>query len=202
MIALGLNFLLGMLLICGMMLGLRLDQRLRGLRDSHADFAKAVEELDQAALRTEASLAALRERTEEARTELGARIDQARLLTQRLDKLNADAGRLIDQPLPVTRPVVQPAQTGAQTASQPAARVVEAPASPTAAPRAAPPRPAVRPSAEPVALRPLDRAPRPQPRPPSQPSPRSRVTVDDDLFELGRDHEWRAPLGAVAGGRR
>jgi ABC-type transporter Mla subunit MlaD len=191
MIALGLNFLLGILLICGLMLGLRLDQRLRGLRESHADFAKAVEELDQAALRTEASLAALRERTEEARTELGARIDQARLLTQRLDKLTADAERLLDQPLPLTRPVAQPA---AQTVPKPAPRAMEAFAS---APghQAQPSRPA----AEPAAVRPLERGSQPRPQP--QASPRSKVMVDDDLFERG-GRDGRASLAAVAGGRR
>jgi hypothetical protein len=172
MIALGLNFLLGMLLICGLMLGLRLDQRLRSLRDSHASFAKAVQELDQAAARTEASLAALRAGTEQARTELGARIDQARLLTQRLDRLTADGARMLEEPLALTR-------------------VVSSPASPT---------PVSKSAVEPVAPRhsAADRTAGSR----LQPNPRSRVMVDDDLFEGGGGLDRRAPLAAVMGGRR
>jgi hypothetical protein len=158
MIALGLNCLLALLLLCGLVLGLRLDKRLRGLRDSHADFAKAVEEMDQAALRTEASLAALRAGTEQARTELASRIDQARLLTQRLDKLTADAARALE--------------------SAPLRSAAPAPTRPVSA--SAPPRPA------PV----LERA------------PRSRVKVDDDLFEIVAERDRRPPLAAVMGGRR
>ncbi|MGZ6013180.1 MAG: hypothetical protein ACXWK0_15160 [Caulobacteraceae bacterium] len=64
MIAISLNLILGMLLCCALVLGVRLERKLRDLRDSHADFAKAVSELDQAAGRTESSLATLRAGTE------------------------------------------------------------------------------------------------------------------------------------------
>jgi hypothetical protein len=168
MIAIGLNCILGLLLTCGLMLGLRLDKRLRGLRDSHASFAKAVQELDQAAVRTETSLADLRAGTEAVRTELAARIDQARLLAQRLEKLSADAGRIVEQPRPA-----------------PLAR----------APRLA--------AADPAAPRPARLADRKSPiRPEPAAGPRSRVVVDDDLFEVGGGLDRRAPLAAVTGGRR
>ena len=98
MIAIGLNLILGMLLICALILGLRLERKLRGLRDSHADFAKAVSELDQAAGRTENSLATLRAGTETARNEVASRIDQARIACQRLEKLVADADKAADRP--------------------------------------------------------------------------------------------------------
>ena len=75
MIALGLNFILGVMLFCGLIVGLRLERRLKALRNSHVDFAKAVSELDQAAVRTEDSLAKLRSGTEDARGELAARIE-------------------------------------------------------------------------------------------------------------------------------
>jgi hypothetical protein len=162
MIALGLNCLLGLLLVCALVMGLRLDRRLRALRDSHADFAKAVQEMDQAALRTEASLAALRAGTEQARTDLASRIDQARLLTQRLDKLSADAGRALEP---------------------------------------APARPAPRPVAQPALLRAVPAAPAPAPVA-ERPNPRSKVMVDDDLFEIGGGLDRRPPLAAVMGGRR
>lgn len=101
MISIGLNLLLGVMLFCGLLLGVRLEKRLRGLRDSHLDFAKAVSELDQAADRTEASLAGLRAGTEAARTDLAARIDQARLACQRLEQLTAAAEKALERPLPL-----------------------------------------------------------------------------------------------------
>lgn len=156
MIAIGLNCILGLLLVCGLMMGMRLNARLKGLRDSHAGFAKAVQELDSAAARTEASLANLRAGTALAQTELAARIDQARLLTQRLDKLTADAAHaLLEPPAAASRPLSTPA----------------------------PLRPAA------LAQRPLAA------------NPRSKVMVDDDLFEVAGGLDRRAPLTAM-GGRR
>lgn len=171
MIALGLNVILGGLLICGLMMGLRLDRRLRDLRDSHSGFAKAVQELDQAAARTESSLAALRAGTEQARTDLAARIEQARLLTQRLDKLTLDAERVLEEPLTLTRPLGPERRPASERGLR-----------------------------EPVALRPAPAmAPSADLRP--QSSPRSRVRVDDDLFETIRGEGRAAPLSALRGGR-
>lgn len=169
MIAIGLNCILGLLLVCGLMMGMTLNKRLRGLRDSHAGFAKAVQELDSAAARTEASLANLRASTAQAQTELAARIDQARLLTQRLDKLTADAAKALEQPLALNRPLPAPA----------AARAADPAADPAAA-----------------ALRPAALAQ----RPPAA-NPRSKVLVDDDLFEVAGGLDRRAPIAAM-GGRR
>jgi septal ring factor EnvC (AmiA/AmiB activator) len=171
MIAIGLNIILGMLLVCGLMLGLRLDKRLRGLRDNHDSFAKAVQELDQAAARTESSLADLRAGTEAARTELAARIDQARLLAQRLEKLTADAGRALEQqpePRPQTR--ANPLLSGwPRSGAEPASPRLSALAD--------------RKSAAPS-------------------HPRSRVLVDDDLFDIAGGLDRRAPMAAAMGGRR
>ncbi len=90
------------------MLGLRLERRLRGLRQSHADFAKAVGELDQAAYRTESSLDALRTGAEDIKGELASRIDQARIACQRLEKLSTDAERLANQPLVLSQALAPP----------------------------------------------------------------------------------------------
>jgi hypothetical protein len=161
MISIGLNLILGVLLFCALILGLRLERRLRGLRDSHADFAKAVGELDQAAGRTEHSLAALRAGTETAKTEVASRIDQARIACQRLEKLVADADKAADR-----------------LAAQPLTLIDRAPppARPVQAPPPAPARSAIA---------------RPEPEfarqaPPARPepvSPRSRAKLlDDDLF--------------------
>jgi septal ring factor EnvC (AmiA/AmiB activator) len=192
MIAFGLNVILGVLLICGLMMGLRLDKRLRGLRENHEGFAKAVQELDQAALRTEASLATLRAGTEAARTELAARIDQARLLTQRLDKLMADADKVLTQPAAHRQHAAAQAldslrRPAADPALRPAAARLDA-----LADRRLKPRPELRP--EPGAEA------RPQPAPVPAIDPRSRVKVDDDLFEVGGGID--RPRAALTGGRR
>jgi F0F1-type ATP synthase membrane subunit b/b' len=167
MIAIGLNCILGFLLVCGLMMGMTLNKRLKALRESHAGFAKAVQELDSAAFRTEASLADLRASTEQARTELASRIDQARLLTQRLDTLTAEAARAIEeQPLALT-------QALPPTTVRVSARV-ERDTQPL----------------RPAALSQREAA-----------NPRSKVMVDDDLFEVAGASARRAPM-AMMGGRR
>lgn len=108
MIAIGLNLILGVLLLCAMFVGARLERRLRALRDGQAEFAKAVSELDQAAMRTESGLAALRASSEAARTELASRIDQARLACQRLEQLTAGAEKAFEAPLALSQPLASP----------------------------------------------------------------------------------------------
>jgi hypothetical protein len=180
MIAIGLNLILGVLLICALILGLRLERKLRGLKDSNADFVKAVGELDQAAGRTEHSLAALRAGTETAKNEVASRIDQARVACQRLEKLVADADKAADR-----------------LAAQPLMLVDRAP--PPARPVQAPP-PAPAPSAiarpEPEYMWADDvLTGRPAPAPAPAPSPaRSRAKlVDDDLFAHGPAPAQRKP---------
>ena len=70
-IGLVLNLFLGVLLLFALMLGMRLERRLKALREGHLDFTKAVAELDQAALRTESVLADLRATTHQAQAVLG-----------------------------------------------------------------------------------------------------------------------------------
>jgi len=163
MISIGLNLMLGVLLFCALILGLRLERKLRGLRDSHADFAKAVGELDQAAGRTETSLASLRAGTETAKSEVASRIDQARVACQRLEKLVADADK------------------AAVRLSQPLALLDRAPppARPVQAPPAAPAPSAI--------ARPAPEFARPSAAAAAAPAPaRSRAKlVDDDLFAQG-----------------
>jgi hypothetical protein len=107
MISIGIDLILGVMLICALVLGVRLERRLTALKQSHLDFAKAVSELDQASVRTEQSLAALRSGSEAARTDLGARIDQARIACQRLEQLTAAAEKALHaQPLTLRQPLV------------------------------------------------------------------------------------------------
>ena len=81
LIAVGMNLMLAGLLAAALMMGFRLNIRLKHLRDSHDGFAKAVAELDVAAARAEQGLADLRAATDEATDQLADRIEKARALT-------------------------------------------------------------------------------------------------------------------------
>ena len=85
-VAIGMNLLLGGLLVAALIMGARLNARLKALRESHEGFAKAVAELDAAAMRAEQGLADLRAATDEAHDALADRIEKARALTARLDR--------------------------------------------------------------------------------------------------------------------
>ena len=183
MISIGLNLILGVLLFCAMVMGARLERRLRALREGHLDFAKAVSELDQAAARTEAGLASLRASSETARTELASRIDQARLACQRLEQLTADADKACGQPLALSHPVAQPA-----TAAQPARTdLIRAVLDKSALTRG---EPAVARPAAPPPMRPVSVA------------VRGRAMFDDDLFDVGPAPERRPSLATMMGARR
>jgi hypothetical protein len=144
LVAFALNGLLAVLLLSALLMGWRLEQRLKALRASHDGFAKAVADLDAAAMKAERGLADLRAATDEAAETLAERIESARRLALRLDNAMNQA------------------------------TTIEIPA----------PRPAP--------------APRPTPAPrgmaPTSPE-RSRVRIDDDLFEGG------GSLRAIPGGR-
>jgi hypothetical protein len=90
-VVLALDLLLVSLLVLTLFLGVRLNGRLKGLKQSHAGFERAVAELNQAAARAEAGLAALRETSAEAHDALLARIDTARSLATRLERANFQA---------------------------------------------------------------------------------------------------------------
>jgi chromosome segregation ATPase len=86
-----LQALISVLLIAGFAYGLRLHRKLDELKASQAGFVQAVAELDRAAARAEAGLAALRESSDIAREELADRIDSARKLVRRLEEAASDA---------------------------------------------------------------------------------------------------------------
>ncbi len=95
-IAAGLDGLLALLLILALVLGARLNARLKTLREGQAGFAAAVLELNQAAARAESGLVALRTASESAHDELLARIETARGLIGRLERAGVDAQRLAE----------------------------------------------------------------------------------------------------------
>ena len=94
LIAIGMNLLLAGLLVAAMVVGLRLNKRLKALRDSHEGFEVAVRELNIAAVRAEQGLADLRAATDEATDMLSDRIEKGRALAAKLEKLVAAAPEL------------------------------------------------------------------------------------------------------------
>jgi ABC-type transporter Mla subunit MlaD len=87
LIGLAMNLLLAGLLVAAMVIGLRLNKRLKALKDSHEGFAVAVRELNAAAERAEQGLADLRAATDEAVETLADRIEKGRDLAARLERL-------------------------------------------------------------------------------------------------------------------
>jgi hypothetical protein len=90
-IGLVMNVLLAGLLLAALVMGWRLNRRLKALRDSHDGFAIAVRELNAAAARAEQGLADLRAATDEAVDELADRIEKGRALATRLQRLIDEA---------------------------------------------------------------------------------------------------------------
>jgi hypothetical protein len=198
-ISLTLDLLLMVLLMAALGFGWRLERRLKSLRESHAEFAGAVADLDRAAQRAEVGLARLRQATDEAVDLLAGRIEKARELTAKLEKLTDAAPSTSLRPAH-PRPA-DPRPIGQRPAND--------------APRASSDRPWSKPAASPLAS-PVDAvlaaeslarrlsqddslvlrtpaplsasmlAPKPAPRPASLPA------FDDDLFE--------APARMAAGG--
>ncbi|HTI66160.1 MAG TPA: DUF6468 domain-containing protein [Caulobacteraceae bacterium] len=108
-IAVGLDLLLVTLLIVALVVGLRLNRRLKALRDGQDSFVRAVGELDAAAARAEAGLSALRAASEDAHDTLLTRIETARGLIARLEGAAEVATRagatILSGPAPAAAPV-------------------------------------------------------------------------------------------------
>jgi hypothetical protein len=86
-IGLAMNGMLAVLLLAALGMGMRLNRRLKALRDSHEGFAEAVSELNRAAARAEQGLADLRAATDEATDLLADRIEKGRSLAMKLERL-------------------------------------------------------------------------------------------------------------------
>ena len=207
-IGLIMNGLLGVLLIGALVVGWRLEGRLKALRASHQSFTEAVHDLDRAAARAEQGLADLRAATDEAAESLAGRIERAGTLAQRLERLTGEAmgaeQRLTAAPKPAPTPAVAPTrETAAQRFSERfGAMRAAAPVSPIAQAAArndlileddAPPAPITPPRPALVAandrLERLRALARPRPE-----AAKTRPRLDDDLFELGEPR--RAAGGA------
>jgi hypothetical protein len=86
-----LEVLLAVLLLATLFFGLRLEAKLKVLRQSQAGFASAVRDLDGAAQRAESGLDALRIASDEARSVLLQRMDAAQAMALRLEELTTEA---------------------------------------------------------------------------------------------------------------
>lgn len=102
MIGLVMDAALMLLLVCAIAFGVRLERRLKVLREGQLAFAGAVTELNEAAGRAEAALASLRAAGQETDL-LHDRIVRARELKGELERLIARGGDL-----PERRPAVVP----------------------------------------------------------------------------------------------
>ena len=192
LIAIGMNLLLAGLLVAAMVVGLRLNKRLKALRDSHEGFEAAVVHLNIAAQRAEQGLADLRAATDEATELLSDRIEKGRTLAAKLEKLVSSAPELprtaqAERPQSRGMPSVSPqarstagedrlaallAMARTRLQEKEAAQSDAEHVQPEAAPRPAVTHPLVRPA---VAAEPLvGRAPLPG---------RRLSTFDDDLFD-------------------
>ena len=96
-ISLCLNLLLAALLLATLMLGWRLNQKLKTLKDSHAIFTAAAAELNQAASRAERGLSELRAATDETMEFLTGRIEKGRELATKLERLTASAAATVER---------------------------------------------------------------------------------------------------------
>ena len=181
--AIALNGLLAILLLIALVFGWRLERRLKALRDSHEGFAKAVADLDRAAMRAEQGLADLRAATDEAADTLADRITQAKALAAQLDER-------------LDRPMVTPPPTAPRPAARPAAESRPVTPRPIRAGEPETPTETSRRLRAEDFERLLDReariprdAPPPSAARPSAPkeTPRSRARIDDDLFDGPED---------------
>ena len=97
LLGVSMDLFLAALMIAALVLGARLNGRLKALKQSHEGFARAIVELNDAAVRAERGLAALREATSETHDSLLSRIETARSLAAKLDGQIYTARGLIEQ---------------------------------------------------------------------------------------------------------
>jgi Domain of unknown function (DUF6468) len=165
---------LAVLLIAALVLGVRLNARLKALKQSHEGFARAIVELNDAAVRAERGLAGLREAATETHDSLLARIETARSLSTRLETQIQIARGMVE-----SQALARTALPGEAKAQIPAAAAPSAPPSGASESQASE-------SLRRLALRfGLSRereSVQPRPPRPARPS-RQRLPEEDDLFE-------------------
>jgi hypothetical protein len=198
-VSLSLDLLLMVLLAAALIFGWRLERRLKGLKESHVDFTNAVADLDRAAIRAETGLAKLREATDEAVDLLAGRIEKAREVAAKLEKLTREAASVAPSPANDA-----PRQTADRRAASERPLTLDRPLARAPAARTSSPADAVL-AAEALARRlalsdslalrtPAPSIARPMVQPVQRPAARTRPSIDDELFD--------APHAAMGGARR
>ncbi|MDB5428992.1 MAG: flagellar positioning protein PflI [Caulobacter sp.] len=183
--ALALNLLLALLLVAALVMGWRVERRLKALRASHDGFARAVADLDAAAARAEQGLADLRAATDEASESLADRIKQAKTLVAKLDERIEGGAQTVQHAARLAAEAAERTAERAAQAPEPAQRIsrVESFRRVLEEPRMSPAlRLRERLASEDFTPLKLTDAP-----------VRSKARVDDDLFE--------EPLRMATGGR-
>jgi len=141
LVALSLNLLLAALLLCALVIGVRLERRLKAVRDGQLAFVVAISELDAAAHKAKEGLAELRGATDEATDVLGGRIARAREAADRLERL---VGRAEAAPAQAAPPAPAAGPEGGLAALLERIKHAEiAPSAPAALERAGRARPSV-----------------------------------------------------------
>ena len=85
-IAFCLDLILASLLLAALFVGVRLDRKLKGLRDSQSGFANAVAELDASIVKAQEGLASLKATAALAESVISDRIQDAKGISARLDQ--------------------------------------------------------------------------------------------------------------------
>lgn len=172
-ISVTLELILAMLLLAALIVGVRLERRLKTLREDQAGFGAAVAELNGAVLRAEAGLAELKAASQEAQTTLVDRIQDAKGAAAKLQQTALKAMETSQQlEAALAR---APEMLARAVAANPGALPLNTPVSDVRERFALSRRPA--PELEP------SRADLLQARLPDPPPiTRSRARVDDDLF--------------------
>ena len=96
-IGIGLDLLLAGLLVTALFVGLRLDKRLKRLRETQAGFAGAVSELNKAVQKAGTGLSDLKTATREAQADLGDRLTDAKTFSLKLEQQGARAQELAER---------------------------------------------------------------------------------------------------------
>jgi hypothetical protein len=180
-IAFCLDLILASLLLAALFVGLRLDRKLKALRDSQSGFVNAVSDLDASLVKAQESLAALKSTAAIAESAITDRIQDAKGITARLDH-NAKAAATAAEKLERLLERYPSAATPASREREPVLR--DGGADPMSLrDRIAAGLPSHRPLPREALSRPVV-APAPAPRA-AQRDPAGRKSAsDDDLFEL------------------
>ena len=194
-ITIGMDLLLAGLLVAALVMGARLNGRLKALKAGQEGFVQAVSELDAAARKADGALRELRKAGDETHDSLLARIETARALSLKLEKASEGAEKAaaraeeaaLRTPVVTTLPMAPaPAGVTRRTLSE---LIAAHPARPAAREAA---REALR-GVDPLAIDQMFEAAIPAPAHRLEPrrvepaSPRRRPIADEDLFADAAD---------------